>query len=52
MKTLKQNKKCSSKSNACLLKRGKRSESHVLLEGKKSQKGKYKKQSTESKIKK
>ena len=32
MKTLKKNKKCSSKSNSHLLKREKLSESHVLLE--------------------
>ena len=31
MKTLKQNEKCSSKSNSCLLKKRKRSRSHVLL---------------------
>ena len=32
IKTLKQNNKCSSKSNSYLLKREKRSESHLLLE--------------------
>ena len=34
IKALKYNKKCSSKSNSCLLKKKKGSESHILLERK------------------
>ena len=46
---LKQNKKCSSKSNSYLLKTEKRSESHLLFERKNH---KYKKQGIRNKIKK